>query len=481
MSYTNLWDKFKEVHDHWSLTRKLLDEFSDFLQERANLDKNYAKGLEKLAAHSFFQLSTGDSLSHGLGTIQNFYHLHSSLLSSLSQSLYSDLSNTVKQLVNEHDASIKEKYETGRKLTNEREKLLKIHDKAREKYIKSVKDSATQNKSINPPAKNNEDFFLKSYMSSIQNANTFNIQFSDGIKAVLADYQDQETAKLKNLKESLQRIVALEGCFIKNLEYEMENLPTAVESFSPEKDIEEFAESICTGRKVGILAFVPCYEESAKRKNMELRDSQEEEIMRNVLEACWSEDSINDHDLELFYHLIIESQGRKVFTSFLNEKRHQGQFKIPDKNFGILGELMRRLLTSMLNTELDLLCARQCIILSQTFYYEDATARKIFLQNLILLHPVWHDEKNWEKIITDAIQLEMKNYADSCLDSLEVHDNMTQKMNMMNVGQLNSYAHVMASFDLSKETITQLIYKLAEKFQVPEEMIPDVSGTETTH
>lgn len=383
MNYINLWDNFKEVCDHWNKTKKFLDEYASFLSERSKLDTKYAAGLLKLADHNVFK-TCPDSFESGLRIVQNFYVLHGDLAKTLAENVFGEGSETIKRVIAMHDFQIKDKIDNAKRLISEREKTLKNHDKAREKYIKSMKDSTIAPKNHNNPIKF-EDISTKSYMTAIQQANTFNIQYMDGIKLVLGDLYSQESDKLRNFKDSFNKIVAFETCFLKNLQYEMQNLPTAIESFEPEHDLKVFAQKINSGKKIEVLTFQAYNEEPSSKRYQELRDSQEEEHMRKVLESCWNEDDISDEELEFFYKLIEENQGRRLFTGFLNEKRNKQMFTIPSKNFRIVGELIRRLLNSLMQSE-DLACAKQCIILSQTFY-EETLNKKNYLQNQIMSHP----------------------------------------------------------------------------------------------
>lgn len=81
-------------------------------------------------------------------------------------------------------------------------------------------------------------------------------------------------------------------------------------------------------------------------------------------------------------------------------------------------------------------------------------------------------------MVSDAIQLEMENYAELQLD---LHDDLNEKINAVNVAQLNSYAHIMLSFELNSDFIKNLINNLAEKYNVSKDMIPILNPLEPSN
>ena len=71
----------------------------------------------------------------------------------------------------------------------------------------------------------------------------------------------------------------------------------------------------------------------------------------------------------------------------MNSRRAQGNFKLYDKGYNKIGELMHAVLNECERTQ-DIYIAKNCIILSQTFYKYDKTNQKIYLQNFILSHSI---------------------------------------------------------------------------------------------
>lgn len=225
MSYTNLWDKFKEVRVHYRETRKIVDEFIVFLRDKSELDRTYARGLEKLTQSSFFELEKG-TLDPGLAFLQQHLLNQVSLYKGLANQFHVDLALALRQLLVHQDLLIKENKDYGKKLVQEREKLIKIALKAKEKYYKAGKDAeiSTQNRNKFEFALKQEEEFARAYHTSIESSNNFAYEFKEGMDKILTTYQLHEEERMKLLKESLLRMLEYEKSFLASLQESLDTM-----------------------------------------------------------------------------------------------------------------------------------------------------------------------------------------------------------------------------------------------------------------
>ena len=133
MSYQCLWDSFGEVRDFWTENRKLLDDFSNFLKEKAELDRYYGKGLEKLGKLPLFDRAFGTASPIFQG-FRTFYLESASNFLYHADYLQDDLCTQLKKIISAQDAAIHEHKISGKRLVFEREKFVKNHIKCRNKY-----------------------------------------------------------------------------------------------------------------------------------------------------------------------------------------------------------------------------------------------------------------------------------------------------------------------------------------------------------
>jgi hypothetical protein len=147
----------------------------------------------------------------------------------------------------------------------------------------------------------------------------------------------------------------------------------------------------------------------------------------------------------------------------LNEKRELGEFLLPDKTFSQLGELFKIVL-DVLITQKDFKCARQCIILSQTFN----NCEKIYIQSFIVNHPLWDSQNYWPSFLENSIDLEICK-TNVGLDNEESLEEFNNRIKTVVVSTLASYIHIMVCFKRDSQDISQAVEKCKVKFSVSED------------
>lgn len=220
MSYLDLCDKFKEVKEHWLETKSICEEYVRFLNEKSALDRNYSKGLKRLTKLELFNHGSG-SLSSCLETIKSVCKQNSKQVKELAENLQKDLVINLKQMILHQDLLIKDKMEIGKRLVSEREKTIKSHDRAKERYFKEIKDAE-----ISAKSKFNSGLKLEeTYKIEIEALNSNNKLYIEGMRKVLFVFQTQEEERMKNLKDSLRKMVVYEISNLRSLQYELDTLP----------------------------------------------------------------------------------------------------------------------------------------------------------------------------------------------------------------------------------------------------------------
>ena len=463
MDYTNLWDRFLDVKDYWTENRKLLEEFCNIIKEKADLDKAYGKGLEKLSKYSIFERAFGTSspLFQGLKTFYTETSLH--FISSADQ-LQSEVVQRLKKLTSTHDSSIQDFKSQGKKLVIEREKLLKSHIKSRNKYWKICKENESISKS-NTKSLQLEESCNKAYMLAINQLNSFNQVFIEGISKVLQVYQEQNIEKMQALKQGLQCLISNEANNIYSMRMLVDNLPFALDSFSPDTDHKMFINSTYTGRVLELESFVSYAQSSTT--DVSLGDTE----LTKVINYCWDGVRLSEENLKYFESVVAHDEGKKKLILLLNDKRKNGLFKLPWATFDDLGQLVNRALNKFYELEY-LGLAKQCIILSQTFFtFNEETGDKVFLQTLVSGHKLWQKEDYWEYMVDNAVDSALDSLNEYA-DSMEAEENDELKKKSVTGSAIISYTHMMASFGVDKEKIMMILTKSKEKYQLSEEELP---------
>jgi hypothetical protein len=463
MDYKDLWDRFLDVKDYWSENRKLLEEFCNILKEKADLDKTYGKGLEKISKNSLFDRSFGTSSPFFQG-MKNFYMETSQNFISTADQLQNDVIQKLKKLISSHDSSIQDFKSQGKKLVIEREKLIKSHLKSRSKYWKICKENESVSKT-NTKAIQIEENCNKAYMSAISQLNSFNSVFLEGISKVLTLYQEQNIEKLQFLKQSLQLIVTNEAGIIYSMRMLIDHLPFTLETFSPETDQKMFISSTYTGRQLELESFI------SYSQSMTTESGTSDNELSKIINNCWEGIKLTEESTKYYDSVIGQDEGKKRFILLLNDKRKNAQFKLPWSTFKDLGHLFNRALNTFYELEY-LSLAKQCIILSQTFFtLNEETGEKVFLQTQVNNHKLWQKEDYWEYMVDNAV--------DSALDSLNefadgIEDAENDELKKKSVigSAIISYTHMMASFGVDKEKIMVILVKSKEKYLLSDFELP---------
>lgn len=467
MSYQGLWDTFPEVRSFWTENRKILDDFATFLKEKAELDRYYGKGLERLGKLPIFDRPL-NSLSPSFKGLQDFCTETSEQILYHANYLQNDLFNQLKKTILLQDATIHEHKRFGKRIVLEREKLVKNHIKCRDKFWKICRENENIGSKNNPKSAQTEENYHKAYMVAINQLNSFNPVFQEGIKKVLNEYQLQNTEKLKELRQVFQKFVSGEASNIYSMKMHVDILPAAIDTFNPEIEQRLFVDSVFTGRLVEDECFLS-YSNGIPEKSM--ADVQFDENFTKVINDCWAGKGLTPAGKSYFIEEIQKNKGKKKFIMMLNEKRKNGEFKIPAQTFEDLGTLFNSALDSFDNME-HLSVAKQCIILSQTFFsYLGDSEEKTYLQSLIFDHPLWKKEEYWEFLMDSAISVSLESLTEFGDDSDTKEDLEMRKKSVIS-SAIISYAHIMTTFKIDKGQIVSLLEKSKSKHQLSDEELP---------
>jgi len=190
------------------------------------------------------------------------------------------------------------------------------------------------------------------------------------------------------------------------------------------------------------------------------------EFLSGIVEKCWKGEEIASEEIEAFKKTIEDHEAKKTWVELLNKKRSCGAFQIAETNFNKVGELMNIVLSCIEEQE-DLRLARQCIIYSQTFHNKDQE----YLQGLVETHPLWQHVSVWEELVMLSIAQELEAYMQySFSPEFDTPQDLSCKIRSIVVSQLMNYAHIMESFCLPKDKVSEMLKKIADDFRVTEEV-----------
>jgi hypothetical protein len=118
----------------------------------------------------------------------------------------------------------------------------------------------------------------------------------------------------------------------------------------------------------------------------------------------------------------------------------------------------------------DFNCAKNCIILSQTYYMNNNNDKsKIFLQSKIKNNNLFKSKLFWDDFTLYTIQVGITESINNNICDKSIYTDDIQKFDKIIFAQLIPLADNMIEFGLDKEIIKELINPKIEYYQLSEE------------
>lgn len=456
MSFADLINYYPEVQDHWKLTYKSTGDFCNLIKEKSDLDKNYAKNLEKLVRKYSFENLQGD-MKASIDHIRDILMSRVSLIRGLSSNLFNDVVYPLKKLLSDQSLAYHETTNICKNVINDVQNLAIKLEKTREKYVKACKNyEDTKGTPKESQTYKAELDHLRTYNTFIEEHNTALPILVQLFKRSLITYQKQEEDRYSGIKNSLIQFIQYETFHVKSLNIELEEITASIENYNPKDDIQLFIASHSKPRP-------RLFPDSAVNREIDnAGQASHDYFMNEFIQKLWGGIMPQEEETVRFLRQVKSTEGRKAWSSGLNKCRSMGKFEIPVDTFEFSGDCMLKVLDAMIE-EKDYKIAGSCIILSDSFYEMNSSPKK-FLHFLITSHSIWQDQTFWKEIIEETIKsVWQEYYKNGGTQDSEV-------LKSIAVAQITSYIHTMKLFNLSNNFIMEAAedfgknYHLADDF-----------------
>jgi len=220
-----------------------------------------------------------------------------------------------------------------------------------------------------------------------------------------------------------------------------------------------------------VMTMKPFIKDLCPNFDIELETKKQEmrELTKKILNNNNEDVVFIDNDKNKLLEYINEDWGQKYFLSVLTMARTSGQYCRSEKLVKILAEIFRKIL-NIAEKKVDYDIVKNCIILSQTYYYEDKDkAKKVYLVELICDNEWLRTPDFWRNIIDKMINEDIK----------KIKQMMDQKMNekdknegIINVvfAQVISYINNMKDFKLENKIIVKIVDEFVEKYNIGKDL-----------
>lgn len=481
----NLLESIKNLQLKSQENRKNCDYFLQALKEWTLTEDLYSRNLNRISLHI--------GLKHQcFGFIREYIQQAATKASFLSEYLSANVIEYFKQLLNSQSNSLKSNYIDSQKILNYIQKKCDGLSESVTKYFDTCREcelvtfeldretSISKKEKISQrmlSLKKETDVLLNNYKSALFKFNNSREKISKSLQKLATSYNSYETERSKFLEESLELIetTLLEAGEKINKSFRFDKSIIKPDLFNISSfDIAEVSLELYDGshplfQNTGLPGFhFSVLESIGVSKGTQ---SAIEEVFKNEIEEivakAWIGKELTSEDYVKFNSRLREPIGRKVWSLTMNLRRTQGEFKLTDPGFRQVGELMLASLNECERTG-DIKIAKNCIILSQTFYKLNE-GKKVFLQHFILNHTLWAKIEFWEQVVDDAIDEELKK---GCYGLTSQDENIIHEKNLV-FCQLVSFGNIMMSFRMGSK-IENLARRYSEKYEFNEDEIKDI-------
>ena len=342
-------------------------------------------------------------------------------------------------------------------------------------------------------AKSNE---LK-YITEIQNANKSRIDFNQKQSNILEFYEKRD----ENSGEEIRIILML---FVAELKKDLQSIMNDIHKFEDnikkmdiKKDINQFIEINKNDNKPDEeIIFYP-YEPITSFKEVKETDDFKFYVMKEMkqnfiglfpnfnieyeerknelrkMTINFFKTNVKFNEQEKLLELLKEKKFRDFFLINLSNQRTKGRYTRNKEIIDNLKEILNFIL-DIAEKEKDYQAGKNCIILGQTFYYEDKNDnnKKVYLFEFIEDN-LWLKSINfWNGIIDLMTKIEIEKNNNINKDNLEIDEKEKKKM-ISNVAfsQLLSYANNMLEFKMDKDIIKHVIDKFVIKYGIEKSLV----------
>ena len=534
LSYDHcLWNKYEIIHKRYKKKCEYFDNAIDIFNRILSSLKDYQKVINTIISKNYTLFPENDSTqAKAMNLIKSlldfeFYQLglninllkknlteefkkhkdesraqdkeaHSQFVKILSK--YNDSKAAMEKYKNKYHQSAKvaefslrnSKTMKIKNVNNSQENVQKMEDKSKEMLLDAKKNLDKYSMSIREANKCREEsierqsILLKMY----ENLDAKDGEFIIGLfNDIYNRIKEENEARNKLLEEVEPIIKAIDlkkdkENFIKL--YSSQEKPDELISlvqYEPPIDFEKASNpdeykinyEIIVEMKSVIPDLMPNFDIEKEKRKQEMRELSKKIFAINV--------SFTDEEKDKLMEFLKEKWSQNYFLINLSKQRTKGRFSRSPKLVKDLADILLLILETA-EKEKDYEAARNCIILSQTYYFEekdkDENITKKYLIELILNYKWLRTPDFWRGLIDTMIILEIKKYMASNPSEPSLYDENNEKSRerLSNFGfsQLLTYSNNMREFYVDERIVVKIIDEFVEKYHVKKELADSIYG-----
>ena len=517
-----LWNRYEPLHDRLMKKISFLSKVFDNFNEIYNVKKNYYKNLKPLMKDEIQAPKEEENFQNVLSIVKSSNEKYIEL----EEQMYTDIINNIKDLIEKmkkekslYDdylkclALYKEEKRKMKKYKNDyynsaiiaERATLNLKDLTIKKKINNEKLINQQIEILETDSKNRLNVMKKDlgiYVNSLNSTNITREKLNEKQTVLLNLYQELEKEDktlyfkvMATIRDYQRKIINVTGKYDNQIEGIQKNLDidreirTLVESLrsrdkpEPEipyihypteidfdkcqdtKDYKVAEEVVRTMKQYSEYLFKDC--------NLSLEEDKNK--MRELIYKLFDNNkNTSTEDINQLKEYVKNEKTHELFLIVLSKLRTNNRFCRNKSTIELLSELFNILL-DIAQKKNDFNKARNCIILSQTFYYENNSKakEKIYLIEYIKKHPWLKSKEYWNDFILTMILAEFKKLEEMNRDekniiniskNKNIYEKIKGKIGEVLFTQLLPYTRNMIEFQIEKKYIIKVIDNIVNTY-----------------
>ena len=458
----------KELDNNLSQITSNMDLYKRTMIDQLKKHKEDSKAKEKEFYNQFIKLINKYNDSKVL--LEKAKNKYYQSIKAAEMSLKYSKSMKVKNIDNSHESQV-----TIQKLEDKAKELLNEAKKNYDKYIACLKD-----------ANKNREESIEKQKQLIKLYQTFEEKDGELISSLLKAIYNRQREKYQSETDFLAEMdSAIKAINVPNDNINLikaynskekpdEEIP--LDQYEPQIDFEKASNpedykinhEIIKSMKTVIPDIMPNFDLEKEGQKQEMRELSKKIFVTNI--------PFTSDEKKKLMEYLEQKWSQTYFLIYLSKQRTNGRFARTQKLVKDLAEILNLILQTA-EKQNDFEAAKNCMILSQTYYYDekdkDGNNRKKYLIEFILNYKWLRTPGFWRGIIEDMIVKEAKKYMSLNPKEPDLFDKSRKeccdRLSNICFSQLLPYANNMKEFFVDDRLIVKIIDEFVEKYQIQKE------------
>ena len=458
----------KELDNNLSQITSNMDLYKRTMIDQLKKHKEDSKAKEKDFYNQFIKLINKYNDSKVL--LEKAKNKYYQSIKAAEMSLKYSKSMKVKNIDNSHESQV-----TIQKLEDKAKELLNEAKKNYDKYIACLKD-----------ANKNREESIEKQKQLIKLYQTFEEKDGELISTLLKAIYNRQREKYQSETDFLAEMdSAIKAINVPNDNINLikaynskekpdEEIPLV--QYEPQIDFEKASNpedykinhEIIKSMKTVIPDIMPNFDLEKEGQKQEMRELSKKIFVTNI--------PFTSDEKKKLMEYLEQKWSQTYFLIYLSKQRTNGRFARTQKLVKDLAEILNLILQTA-EKQNDFEAAKNCMILSQTYYYDekdkDGNNRKKYLIEFILDYKWLRTPAFWRGIIEEMIVKEAKKYMSLNPKEPDLFDKSRKeccdRLSNICFSQLLPYANNMKEFFVDDRLIVKIIDEFVEKYQIQKE------------